>query len=101
MSQYFPKLYEPLGGNVKVELDSSSLKVEVDKKDKDKLKAVPADLSTLINVVDDDVLEKTVYYKLVNEVNTIDTRGFALSTQYNTDKSGLEKKIDDNDKKNA
>ena len=31
-------------------------------------------------------------------VNAIDTNGFVLKTQYNTDKSRLEKKINDADK---
>ena len=37
--------------------------------------------------------------KLVTKVKATDTNGFALKTQYNTDKSGLEKIIDDADKK--
>ena len=40
-----------------------------------------------------------MYDKLVNKVNTIDSTEFVLKTQYNTGKSGLEKKIDDTDKK--
>ena len=36
--------------------------------------------------------KKTVYDKLVTKVNTINASGFVLKTQYNTDKSGLEKK---------
>ena len=38
-------------------------------------------------------------YKLVAKVNTFDTSGFILKPQYNTNKSNLEKKIDDADKK--
>ena len=34
-----------------------------------------------------------MYDKLVTEVNIIDTSGFVLNTQYDTDKWGLEKKI--------
>ena len=41
------------------------------------------------------LLKKTVYEKLVTTVNAIDTSGFVLKTQYNTDKSGLEKNIDE------
>ena len=37
------------------------------------------------------LLKKTVYDKLITMVNAIDTSGFALKTQYNTDKSGLGK----------
>ena len=36
--------------------------------------------------------KKNVYDKLVTKVNTINASGFVLKTQYNTDKSGLEKK---------
>ena len=87
MSQYFPKPYEPFGGdiNVKVNLsnyatkadiknishiDTSSfalkinlanLKIEVDKLDIDKLKPVPVDLSKLSDVVKHDVAKKDVY----------------------------------------
>ena len=40
-----------------------------------------------------------MYDKLVMKVKVIDNNGFLLKTQYNTDKSGFEKKIDDADKK--
>ena len=40
-----------------------------------------------------------MYNKLVTKVNKIDITGFALKTEYNTDKSDLEKKISDADKK--
>ena len=39
--------------------------------------------------------------KLVTKVNAIDTSIFVSKTQYNTDKSGIEKKIDNADKKIA
>ena len=78
MSQYFPKPYEPFGGdiNVKVDLsnyatkadlknatgidtsklaaksDLASLKAEVDKIDVDKLKTVPDNLSNLKSKVE-------------------------------------------------
>ena len=39
-----------------------------------------------------------MYDKLVANIN-IDTNGFVLKTKYNTDKSDLEKKISDADKK--
>ena len=77
MSQYFPKLYEPFGGDINVKIDLSNyatkadiknishvdtssfalktnlanLKTEVDKLDIDKLKPVPTDLSKLRDVV--------------------------------------------------
>ena len=40
-----------------------------------------------------------MYDKLITKVNVIDTDGFVLKTQYNTDKSGLEMKIDNASKK--
>ena len=39
------------------------------------------------------LLKKTVYDKLVAKVNSIDTSGFVLKTQYETDKSEIENKI--------
>ena len=121
----FPTPYRAFGGNVKIEIDLSSyatklelkkatgidtsnftlksnltsLKTEVDKINVDKLKTAPIDLSKLRNVVNDDVVKKTVYDKLVAKVNNIDTSGFVLKTKYNTDKSDLEKKVSDADKK--
>ena len=120
MSQYFPKPYEPFGGdiNVKAELSNyatkadlknatvidttkpaakshlAGLKAEVDKLDIDKLIPAPIDLSKLSDAVKNDV-KKTVYDKLVIKVNTIGTSGFVLKTKYDTDKSYLEKKIPD------
>ena len=77
MSQYFPKPYEPFGGDINVKVDLSNyatkadiknishvdtssfalktnlgnLKTEVDKLDIDKLVPVPADLSKLSDLV--------------------------------------------------
>ena len=73
----------------------ASIKTEVDKIDIDKPKTVPANLSKLCHAVDNDIVKKNVYEKLVTKVNAIDTSGFVLKTQYNTDKSGLEKNIDE------
>ena len=87
MSQYFPKPYEPFGGDINIKgdlsnyatktdiknishVDTSSfalktnlanLKTEVDKLDIDKLKPVPDDLSKLSNVITNDVVKKTDY----------------------------------------
>ena len=84
MSQYFPKPYEPFGGNINVKVDFSNyatktgitnishvdtsssalktnlanLKTEVDKLDIDKLVPIPNDLSKLSNVVKNDVVKK-------------------------------------------
>ena len=127
MSQYFPKPYEPFGGDTDVKVDLSnyatktdlknisyvdvssfalksnltSLKTEVDKLDIDKLIPVRNDLAKLSNVVENDVVKKSVYDKLVAKVNNIATTGFVLKTIYDTDKSDLEKTISDADKKNS
>ena len=69
------------------------LKAEVDKIDVDTLKADLADLSKQSNVVDNDVVKKTMYDKLVTKVNAIVTSGFVLKTKYDADKLVLEKKI--------
>ena len=84
MSQYFPKRYEPFGGDINVKVDFSnyatkadirnilhvdtssfalkknlaSLKAEVDKSDIDKLVPVPIDLSKLSDVGKNDVVKK-------------------------------------------
>ena len=104
MTQYFPKLYEPFGGdiNVKVDLsnyatkadlknatvvnksplasksDLASWKTKVDKTDVEQLKTVPVDLSKLSNVVNNYVVKKTVYDKLVAKVNNTITSAFVL-----------------------
>ena len=43
-------------------------------------------------------MKKTACYRLATKCNTIDTSGFVLRTKYDTDKSDLEKKINDVDK---
>ena len=84
MSQYFPKTYEPFGGDINIKVDLSnyatktdiknishvdtssfalktnlaSLKIEVDKLDIDKLAPVPVDLSKLRDVVKMTLLKK-------------------------------------------
>ena len=104
MSQYFPKPYEPFGGDIKVKIDLpnyatktdikniqhintssfalksnlASLETEEDKLDIDNLVPVPVDLSKLSDVVKNDVVKKTVYDKLVSKVNSIDTSAFVL-----------------------
>ena len=119
MSQYFPKPHEPFGGdnNFKVGLCNyatktdiknishvdtlsfalksilASLKTEVDKLYIDKLVPLPVDLSKLSDVVK-NVVKKTVYDKLVAKVNSVDTSGFVLKTNYDKipDTSGLVKR---------
>ena len=75
--------------------DLANLKPSVYEIDVDKLKTVPVDLSKLSNVAKNEVIKKTVYDKLVAELNNIDTSGFVLKTKYDTDKLNLEKKIPD------
>ena len=120
MSQYFPKPYEPFGGDINVKVDLSnyatktdlknishmdvssyalksnlaSLKTEVDKLDIDKLTSVPIDLAKLSNVVKNDVVKKTEYDKLVNKVDGIDNTNFVSRTKYEKDGSDFEDKID-------
>ena len=112
MSQYFPKPYEPFGGDINVKVDLSNyatkadiknishvdtsrfalktnlanLKTEVDKLDIDKLVPVPVDLSKLSDVAKNDILKKAEYDKLVSKVNNIDTSKFVLKTKYDTGK---------------
>ena len=110
MSQYFPKPYEPFGGDINVTVDLTNyatkddiknithintssfasktnlanLKSEVDKLDVDKLKPIPTDLSKLSDVVKNDVVKKTDYNKLVAKVDKLDTSGLVKKTDYNT-----------------
>ena len=107
MSQYFPKPYEPFGGDINVKVDLSnyatkvdlknvshvdvstfalksnlaSLKTEVDKLDIDKLVPVSVDLSKLSDVVKYDVVKKTECNKLVAKVDNIDTINFVKKKQ--------------------
>ena len=66
--------------------------------DIDKLKTVSVDLSKLSNVGKNEVLKKALYDESVTKVNTNVAIGVLLKTQYNTDISVVEKKIDDVDK---
>ena len=59
----------------------------------DKLKPIPDDLSKVSNVVKNNVVNKTVYNKLVAKVDNVDTSDFVLKTKYDTDKIELENKI--------
>ena len=91
MSQFFPKRYEPFGGDIDVKVDLSNyaakadienishvnasrfalktdlanLKSENDKLDIDKLVTVPIDFHKLSDVVKNDVVKKAVCNKLV------------------------------------
>ena len=125
MSQYFPKPYEPFGVDINVKINLSNyatktdlknvthvdvssfalksnsaiLKTEVDKLDIGKLVSAPNDLAKLSNVVKNGVVKKTAYIKLVEKVNNVHTTGFVLKTTSDTEKSDLEKKTNDADKK--
>ena len=121
MSKYFPKLYKPFGRNINVKVDLSNYatksdiknilhvntssfalktnlansKTEVGKLYIDKLVPVPVDLRKLSDVVENYVVKKDVYDKLVAKIDNIDTSGFVLKTKYDTDQSELENKIPD------
>ena len=116
MSQYFPKSFEPFGGDINVRVDLphyapktdiknvshvetsrfalqwnvANLKTVVNKSDVDKLVPVLVDLNKLKDVVKNEVVKKTVYDKLVAKLNSIDTSAFVLKTKYDTDKKVLE-----------
>ena len=144
MSYYPP--YRSSRNNIKVELDLSnyatkddvknithvdvssyatktnlaSLKTEVDKIDTDKLKAVPADLAKLSNVVKNNVVKKIDYNAKVTSIeaqiagltkNTVDnladikklkavdTNSFVTRTEFSADTNSLDDKIDGVEKK--
>ena len=119
MSRYFPKPYEPFGGDISVKVDLSnyatktdlknishvdvssfalksnlaSLKTEVDKLDIDKLKPFPNDLAKLHYVVKNDVVKKIIYDKLVAKVDNVGTTKFVLKAHHDKDTLEAEKKI--------
>ena len=125
MSQYFPKSYEPFGGDINVKVDLSnyatntdlknisyidvssyalktnlaSLKSEVDKIDTDKLKTVPADLTKLSNLVKNDVVKNTDYNTLKTKVDAIDVFKYVSRTKYEKDGSDFEDKLTKIDEK--
>ena len=94
MSQYFPKPYEPFGGDINVKVDLSnyatksdiknishvdtsgfalktnlaSLKTEAGKLDIDKLVPAPVDLSKLSDVVKNDIVKKAVYNAKIKNI---------------------------------
>ena len=125
MSQYFPKPYEPFGGDINVKVDLSNhatkrdlknvshvdvssfaskanparLKAEVEKLDIEKLVLIPVDLSKLTDIVKNDVVKKTEYNKLVTKLDNIDTTNFVSRTKYEKDGSDFEDKINKVEKK--
>ena len=145
MSQYYPP-YKSSSNNIKVELDLANyatkadlknithvdvssfasktnlaaLKTAVDKIDADKLKTVPVDLAKLTNIVEHDLVKKTVYNTKVTSIETqiagltkntvdnladitklkaIDTNSFVLKTKLASDVTTLKNKIDGVEKK--
>ena len=124
MSQYFPP-YNNSSENIKVELDLSNyatkkdikdithvdtssyplkinlaaLKTEDDNINTDKLKTVPNGLAKLSNVVKNNVVKKTEYNTLKNNVDPIDTAGFVTRTKFMTDTNALDDKINKIEKK--
>ena len=52
-------------------------------------------MSKLSDVGKNDVVEKTLFNKLVAKVDNIDTSDFVLKTKYSTDNTELENKIPD------
>ena len=113
MSQYFPKPYEPFGGDINVKVGLSNyatkidsknvshvdvssfalksnlvnIKAEVDELDIDIITPVPNDLAKLSNLVKNDVVKKTEYSKLVTKVDNIDTKNFIKKAKYEKDGS--------------
>ena len=110
MSQYFPKPYEPLGGNINVKVDLRnyatksdlknatgidtsklaaksdlvSLKAEVDKLDIDKLKSVPTNLSNLkikVDKLDIGKLETTLVD--LSKLSNVVKNEIVKKTEYN------------------
>ena len=84
----------------------NNLKIKVNDLDVGKLKAVPVDLKTLCNVVDNEVDKNTKFNTLNTKVSNLEKK-IPYATilihinQYNTDKKKIEKKIRDVDKKNT
>ena len=122
MSQYFPKPYEPFGGdiNVKVDLpkyatkadlknateiytsklvaksDLVSLKAEVDKLDVDKLKSVSANLSNLKSKVDKFDIRKLETIPVdLSKLSNVVKNDVVRKTEYNAKIKIIEDKIPD------
>ena len=77
----------------------NNLKTKVNDLDVGKLKIVTVDLKRLSDLVSEEVVKTTKYNKLNLKVNNIENKVPDVSTlihinQYNTDKQGLEKKME-------
>ena len=117
MSQYFPKPYEPFGGDINVKVDLSNyatkadiksishvdtssfalktnlanLTTKVDKLDINKLVPLPVDLSKLSHVVKNDVVEKTNYNVKIDDIKgkIPDISNLATKATLNTDENKI------------
>ena len=67
--------------NLVAKSDLASLKAGTDKIDVGKLKTVCFDWSKFRNVVNNEIVKKAVYEKLVKKENKIDASGFVLKTK--------------------
>ena len=102
MIQYFPKPYEPFGGDINVNVDLSNYATKTDLKNvsyvdvssfalksnltnlKTQADKIDVDLTKLSNAVENNVVKvvkKTVYDKLVAKVDNIDTTNFVKKEQ--------------------
>ena len=72
----------------------ANLNWDVDDLDIDKLKTVPVDLSKLSDAVKNEVVKKTIYNKLVNDIQNNVTIGFIKNAELKDAKVvAIEKKI--------
>ena len=122
MSQYFPKPYEPFGGDINVKVDLSNhatkddiknithvdtsyfalktnlanLKTEVDKLDIDKLKSLPNKLSNLNTKVDKlDINKLTLVPEDLSKLSNVVHNEVVKKTEYDTKIKNIEEKIPD------
>ena len=122
MSQYFPKSFEPFGGDIDVKVDLSnyatktdiknishvdtssfalksnlpSLKTEVDKLDIDKLKILPNNLTNLKSKIDKLDIDKLVPILIdLSKLNNVVKNEVVRKTEYNANIKNIEDKIPD------
>ena len=120
MSQYFPKLYKPFGGDINVEVDLSnyatktdmrnishidtsslalksnlaSLKIEVDKLDIDKLKSLPNNLSYLKSKVDKLDIDKLAPVPIdLSKLSNVVKNEVDKKAEYNAKMKNVENEI--------
>ena len=111
MSKYFPKPYEPFGGNINVRfdlsnyatkddiknitlVDTSNLKTEVDKLDIYKLKSLPNNLSNLKTKVDKLDIDKLAPVPTdLSKLSEVVKNEVVKKTEYNTKIKNIEDNI--------